>query len=171
MFPVLTNAVSVVKDLIFHPICLGCGGLCDEHADFRHVCARCSPWMVQVQEPHCDGCEHPFWGVVVGERICPHCEGMRPLYGRAKTTVLFKGPARELVLALKYRGGTFALEDMKVLIQKNQALGDFVRAAILVPVPLHPRKLRSRGYTQSVLLAELLERVPQAQELGEEEVA
>jgi ComF family protein len=86
--------------------------------------------------------------------MCPHCEGLKPVYQRAKTITLFKGPARELVLELKYRQGTFVLEDMVALIALNQSIPEFLRDAVLVPVPLHPRKLRERDYNQSALIAE-----------------
>ncbi|MCF3648482.1 ComF family protein [Synoicihabitans lomoniglobus] len=72
---------------------------------------------------------------------------------------LFKGPARELVLSLKYRNGLFVLEDMKVLMRGNPAISEFIADATLVPVPLHPRKRRERGFNQSELLAEALAEV------------
>jgi ComF family protein len=47
------------------------------------------------------------------------------------------------------------LEDMAVLIRETPGLPDYVRGAVLVPVPLHPRKERERQYNQSRLLAQL----------------
>ena len=121
----------------------------------RHVCERCEPLIVRVKRPHCESCGHPFFGEVDGERICPHCDGLIPAYGRAKTVTLFKGAARELLLELKYRRGTFVLEDIKTLIGANAEILEFVKGAKLVPVPLHSRKEREREYNQSRLLAEL----------------
>ena len=90
--------------------------------------------------------------------MCPHCEGLKPKYQRAKTITLFKGPARELVLALKYRQGTFVMEDMVTLIARNSAVTSFLADAVLVPVPLHPRKEREREYNQSELIARAFSR-------------
>jgi len=87
------NWVEGLRDLMFPPVCLQCGGLC-EGSELRHVCARCSPLIVRVREPACLTCGHPFFGEVEGERLCPHCEGLSPAYARAKTVTLFKGPAR-----------------------------------------------------------------------------
>jgi competence protein ComFC len=39
-------------------------------------------------------------------------------------------------------------------MEKNSDIRGFLRGAVLVPVPLHPRKLRERGYNQSQYLAE-----------------
>ena len=147
------------RDLLFPPVCLSCGNLCEETGRLRHICERCEPLIVRVREPHCQSCGHPFFGVVEGERICPHCEGLAPVYDRAKTLTLFKGPARELLLELKYRGGTFGLEDMEALIAERTDILRFLACAILVPVPLHPRKERERGYNQSRMLADVFARL------------
>ena len=156
----LKTMARTMRDLLFPPVCLGCGALCEAVSPLRHVCERCAPTITRVCEPHCETCGHPFFGVVDGERMCPHCEGLRPLYGRAKTLTLFKGVARELVLALKYKQGLFVLEDMGAVLAANPVAMDFVEGAVLVPVPMHSRKLRDRGYNQSLLWAEeILKRV------------
>jgi ComF family protein len=85
-----------------------------------------------------------------------HCEGLQPEFGEGRTAVLFKGPARALVHELKYRGGLFVLEDMAELFARIPHAGEFVRGATLVPVPLHPRKQRERGYNQGYELANAL---------------
>lgn len=142
-----------MRDLVFPPACLACGGLCEE-SPLRHVCVRCVPLIVRVKKPHCSTCGHPFFGELVGERMCPHCEGLRPVYQAAKTVTLFKGPAREYVLELKYHHGFYVLEDIRTLIAGNADVVAFLAGAILVPVPLHPRKERERGFNQSQLIAE-----------------
>ena len=88
-------------DLVFPPVCLNCGGLC-EASPLRHVCARCAPAIVRVEAPHCTTCGHPFYGEVHGERLCPHCEGLHPAFREGRTFTLFKGAARALVIELKY---------------------------------------------------------------------
>ena len=88
--------------------------------------------------------------------MCPHCEGLQPAYGEGRTVTLFKGPARALVHTLKYRGGLHVLSDLERVARRNPHALDFLRNAVLVPVPLHPRKERERGYNQSALLAEAL---------------
>jgi ComF family protein len=72
--------------------------------------------------------------------------------------VRFRGPARDLVLALKYRGARYVLRDMETIFRQSAGLLDHVRGAALVPVPLHPRRRRERGFNQSELLARRLAR-------------
>ena len=88
--------------------------------------------------------------------MCPHCDGLHPKYGEGRTLTLFKGPARALIHALKYHKGLHALADIETLVRASPHITEFIRDAVLVPVPLHPRKERERGYNQTRLLAEAL---------------
>jgi len=90
---------------------------------------------------------------VEGERDCPRCAGLNPAYGEARTAALLSGPVRALVIELKYHHGLHLLADCAALFRGAAHLLAHVRGACLVPVPLHPRKRRERGYNQSALLA------------------
>lgn len=141
-------------DVIFPPSCLHCGGLVTEASPLRHICSVCEPLILRVEPPACPCCGHPYFGETIGERLCVHCEGLAPEFHEGRTAVLFRGPARALVHTLKYRHGLFVLEDMAELIATSPHAADFLRGATLVPVPLHPRKERERGYNQSRELAQ-----------------
>ena len=149
-----------VGDVVFPPVCVGCRGLVETRpgnaAEFRHLCIRCVEQLDFVESPHCSTCGHPFYGVVEGERMCPHCEGLAPAFHEGRTAVLFKGPARALVIVLKYHRGLHVLADMAAIFRRATHVLELARGAVLVPVPLHPRKQRHRGYNQAALLAEEL---------------
>ncbi|HUL55315.1 MAG TPA: ComF family protein [Opitutaceae bacterium] len=140
-------------DLVFPPVCVHCGGLV-EGGGLRHVCARCEALILRVRPPYCHVCGHPFYGEVHGERVCPHCAELVPAYREGRTCVLLTGPARALVHAFKYHRALHVLDDIGVLIRTTPGMADHLRGAVLVPVPLHPRKERERGYNQSRLLAD-----------------
>lgn len=142
-------------DVIFPPVCVHCRGVVED-SPLRHVCAPCARHIEPVHAPHCSTCGHPFYGEVEGERLCPHCVGLAPAFREGRTAVLLKSAARALVHELKYHRGLHVLADMAVLFGAAPGLLDWVRGAVLVPVPLHPRKERERGYNQSRLLAECL---------------
>jgi ComF family protein len=109
-----------------------------------------------VSPPHCSTCGHPFYGEMEGERMCPHCEGLAPAFREGRTAVLSKGTARALVHELKYHRGLFVLPDIEEIFRRSPNVLGLARGAVLVPVPLHPRKERERGFNQSLLLAETL---------------
>jgi len=152
-----------VSDVVFPPVCVHCRGLVEGEGaapgGFRHLCARCARQIDFVTEPHCLTCGHPFYGEVEGERLCPHCEGLAPAYREGRTAVLSKGPARALIHEFKYHRGIHVLGDMAEIFRRSPHVLALARGATLVPVPLHPRKERERGYNQSALLAAELARV------------
>jgi len=146
-----------LADVVFPPVCVDCAGLV-EGGGMRHVCTRCERLIVRVEPPQCTTCGHPFYGELAGERMCRHCETLVPVFREGRTVVLLKGPARALVHELKYRRGPHVLADMETLARGSRPVMEFIRGATLVPVPLHPRKFRQRGYNQAELLATALAR-------------
>jgi predicted amidophosphoribosyltransferase len=76
---------------------------------------------------------------------------------RLWASVAYEGPARDLVRALKFRGALSLAREMAALVVAS-APGDLLRGD-LVPVPLHPVRLRRRGFNQAVALAEAIGRV------------
>jgi ComF family protein len=149
-------------NVVFPPACVACRGLVESVAGadggFRHLCARCVRQIDWVTPPHCTTCGHPFYGEMEGERQCPHCVGLAPDFREGRTAVLLKGPARALVHELKYHRGLFVLQDMEEVFRRAPHVLALARGAVLVPVPLHPRKERERSYNQSALLAVVLAR-------------
>ena len=145
-----------VADVVFPRICVACRGPVDDAADFRHLCDACGRGLAWIRPPACRVCGHPFWGVVEGDRTCGHCDRLVPRFGSGAAAVLLRGSARALVIELKYHGGRQVLEDMSKVVQRTPHLIDHVRDAVLVPVPLHPRKHRERGYNQSHQIAVIL---------------
>ena len=97
---------------------------------------------------------HPFFGDLAENRGCEHCEALTPLFDQGKTAVLLQGAGRSLVHALKYHSGQHVLADISVAMRKTPGFPDYLRDAVLVPVPLHPKKLAKREFNQSRLLAD-----------------
>lgn len=140
-------------DVLFPRCCVHCGGLVEEGA-YRHLCPACAGLLHIVQPPHCTTCGHPYFGKMAENRACEHCEALDPVFGEGKTAVLLQGAGRSLVHALKYHGGQHVLEDIVAIMRRVPGYAAHVRGAVLVPVPLHPRKERERRYNQSRLLAD-----------------
>ena len=141
-------------DTVFPPLCVHCGGLV-EGGGLRYVCSDCEKKITLVQGPHCKTCGYPFPGAVDENtmRVCPHCKELNPSYREGRTVLLFKEVARSLVHALKYEQRLHVLEDMRRLAERNTDLMDWIRGKTLIPVPLHTRKKRERGYNQAELWA------------------
>lgn len=110
--------------------------------------------MVLAREPHCVTCGYPFFGSLEENTGCAHCAELDPLFREGRTAGLFQGPLRRLVHALKYEGAVHLVRDVEAVVRANTHFREFLVGAVLVPVPLHPRKQRERGFNQAHLLAE-----------------
>lgn len=149
MNPKLSELGLGVLDAVFPPTCIHCGSLVEPGNGFQNLCERCVEAMHFIQPPACECCGHPFFGIVHGERVCPHCEGLNPAFGRGVSTLLFKGAARSLIIALKYHRGVYLDRDLEEIFRRCPRVLSFLGDAEVVPVPLHARKLRERGYNQA----------------------
>lgn len=151
---------SVVKhflrdglDVLFPRNCVHCGGVVEE-GTYRHLCPHCAPLLHLVRPPACTTCGHPFFGELDENRLCEHCETLAPVYGEGRTAILLQGAGRSLIHALKYHRALHVLEDIVTAMRRTPGYVEWLRGAVIVPVPLHRRKEREREYNQSRLLAD-----------------
>ena len=151
-------------EVFFPSSCLHCGDAV-EYSDFQFLCRVCSRELFLSKPPICSTCGYPFFGMLAGPRVCPHCVELDPLFKQGKTLFLAKGPARSIIHVLKYQSGFYVLEDVKVMIAKVPHYKEYFDGAILIPVPLHPTKERERGFNQSLVIAKSLNEATEAKDL------
>ena len=97
-----------------------------------------------------------FFGMVLGSKMCPHCADLEPLFEQGKALFLAKDAGRSLLHALKYQQGFYVLQDLRKMVATSRHYLDYIHHATLIPVPLHPTKLRERGFNQSERIADML---------------
>lgn len=127
-------------DLLFPPRCVGC------QREGEWFCAACRSQVEMIPLPICLRCGHHL----PAGQSCGFCHTFR--IDAIRSVAYFDGALREAIHQLKY-GGACVLAD-----PLGQMLAEYVRqnpmaADLAVAVPLHPQRLRERGYNQSQLLA------------------
>jgi ComF family protein len=160
----LKQLTQPLVEVFFPRSCLHCGDAV-EYSDFQFLCRVCSRELFLSKPPICSTCGYPFFGMLAGPRVCPHCVELDPLFEQGKTLFLAKGPARSIIHVLKYQSGFYVLEDVKVMIAKVPHYKEYFDGAILIPVPLHPTKERERGFNQSLVIAKSLNEATEAKDL------
>lgn len=144
-------------DVIYPRHCIACGMAAEgEEASLAFLCQACVVQLPWVRPPHCPTCGCPYYGELADNRVCPHCRERVQTFRQGRTLLKLEMSARALVYALKYHQGTYLLKDIRKLIRQAPDYMQFLEGSILVPVPLHPLRLRGRGYNQSRLLTECL---------------
>ncbi len=90
---------------------------------------------------------------------CGRCTGGPQAFAAGASLGPYEGALRLVLHALKYSGRRRAATRLAALLLEDEAVRQLVGTSdLLVPVPLHPRRLRERGFNQSALLAQALAR-------------
>lgn len=143
-------------DVVYPRHCLICREHLSVHSHYRYICSLCYDTLPWVQYGnHCDQCGGLFRGEIDGLRRCPQCIELNPRFLAGRTFFAYEAGAREWVHTLKYHQGRYLLPDIRLFLRKSSHLCDFLAHSTLVPVPLHAKRLRQRGYNQSQLLAKI----------------
>jgi len=138
-------------DLLLPPQCLTCDAPVGEPG---LLCAACFRETGFVTAPMCACCGVPFSHVGQGgaEQLCPTCRAGQPAFDSARAALRYDGQARRIVLPFKHADRIEVARGLVVLMARAGA-ALLERAEVLVPVPLHRRRLFSRRYNQAALLA------------------
>lgn len=153
----INTLVQGFLDVIFPRNCVISGEPVEEDSPFKFICADAAAKVFAVKPPCCRTCGYPYFGAVMAsDRTCPKCRELHPQYGEGRTVILVEGVGRELVHKFKYQGAGYLLGDFFTLFKHAPGLREYLDHARLVPVPLHSRKLRERGFNQSEALCRAL---------------
>jgi ComF family protein len=144
-------------DLVFPRDC-AVAGTPMETEEPGHLSEAGSRRLGRIVDPRCARCGHPFFGTVLPGRSCPHCAALGEGFGRAVCAFRAKEEVRGLVHRAKYREEPQLLDDLARVALEDVLLRRHLAGAWLVPVPLHPRRERERGYNQARRVAEALAR-------------
>lgn len=97
---------------------------------------------------------------VPGRHLCSRCRASLPWYREyAKSALAYLEPLPQLINSFKFRDAVWLAEDFADLLEESfRSKFDVSSVDVVMPVPLHPRRMRTRGYNQSELLAAALAR-------------
>lgn len=138
-----------VVDLILPPRCPLCESLLE---GARLVCDECRMKISYVQQPSCFRCGKEISDEEV--ELCEDCTGRDFNYIRGFPAINYVEPMRGSLARFKYHNcRTYAqfYADEIVRARGKQILA--VAPEVLIPVPVHKRRLKKRGYNQAGLLA------------------
>lgn len=132
---------------------LGLGGLlaqdcllCAAASDDQILCPSCAAELPRRPEAHCPRCALP----TPGGEICGHCLSQPPHFDATLAAYSYDFPLDKLVQSFKY-GHRLALG--AYFGRQLAALAETITADLIVPLPLHPLRLRQRGFNQALELA------------------
>lgn len=145
-------AFDAVTRFALPPRCAGCGVIVD--GDHR-LCAACWGGLDFLANDGCARCGQPLAGTLAADLVCGPCIASPPAHDGVRAAVAYDAIARTIVLKLKYGGRASAAEFIARLLARHL---DPAEAGVLIPVPLHRRRIWTRGYNQAALIARALAR-------------
>lgn len=146
----LAAPAQALIDLVLPPRCPACRVIVDGDARF---CAGCWGQLAFITAPHCACCGAPFDHDRGAGALCGECLAAAPRFTTARAAVVYGGPARTLVLAMKHGDRAHLAALMAAAMARIAVLP---ADALLVPVPLHRWRLWRRGFNQAAVMARAL---------------
>jgi ComF family protein len=144
----LNQFKTLVLDLLFPPRCVGCGAV------GSFLCSPCQSALPYLPPPLCAKCGRSL----CSGTLCYDCENGPIEIEGIRSLFPFNGIVRQAILQFKYRS-VKALAVPLAQMMRDYLGAHPMPADTLIPVPLHSRRLRERGYNQSSLLARELRKL------------
>lgn len=153
MRTVLSEACSTVGrrllDAVLPPLCLGCAEIVAVPGTLCSVCWQGLSFIAPLQ---CARCGVPFADDLGEAALCVDCLRRVPRFRKARSVLVYDTQSRRLVLPFKHGDRTdMARACGQWMARAGKELLN--EADLVVPVPLHWRRLFIRRYNQALLLA------------------
>ncbi|CAG35009.1 ComF family protein [Desulfotalea psychrophila] len=141
-------------DLLFPRSCV----YCEERIPYgirETLCPACLQKIKPTRPPLCLCCGGPLVGPVETEHLCGTCLLHMPAYNRARSLFIYEDVVRGLIHGLKFGQDMACLRAIDALVTSSGWRAGLPVSDLVLPVPLHFHRLRSRGFNQAFLLAKV----------------
>ncbi|MBO5572753.1 MAG: ComF family protein [Clostridium sp.] len=147
----LKRLASDLPDLLYPRRCPVCDRIVLPKGEY--ICPECRSLLSPVKEPVCMKCGKEIQDA--SQEYCRDCIRHRRSFEYAVSVYNYTETASESLSAVKYKNRRdyldfYAAEAVRVLGRKLAAMG----ADCMIPVPVHPKRMRKRGFNQAQILAE-----------------
>lgn len=146
----LQQSFNSIINYLLPQNCFLCGHLSD-----LVLCECCLQSLPYLQH-HCQRCGKEL---STKDNICGACLVKLPLYKQVRAIFKYEYPVDKLIHAAKFEKNLAILDYLGKEMSKQLSIQLSTKCDlpdVLIPVPLHPQRLRERGYNQSVELARII---------------
>lgn len=146
------QGIEILLDLIYPRRCPVCGDIVRHAKQSGYICPACRHRLQYVESPQCLRCGKHIEDAE--QEYCADCERLPKHYIQGFPVFAYEGAVKDSLLAFKYRNkreyaAFYAEEIWRRYHRQLERLG----ADALIPVPVHRRRYRRRGYNQATLIA------------------
>ncbi|MFP4015644.1 MAG: ComF family protein [Halanaerobiales bacterium] len=126
------------------------------HSEIKGICDSCLK-EIELLEKYCQYCGRDIGTVESDQVLCKYCLDKGYRFEMARSSGTYEGLLKKLLLNFKYNQQTElkrALGHLLYISLKSYYILEEIDR--IVPVPIHDKRLKQRGYNQAELLAEEL---------------
>jgi ComF family protein len=121
------------------------------------ICPDCIGGFLPAESPVCSVCGFVFTSREGGDHLCGKCIDLPKHFGKARAVGLYYRAFMEVIHSFKYKGKLQLAVPLETLLFsvliRHWNINDF---DLVVPVPLHVKRFRERGFNQAYLLVKNL---------------
>ena len=150
----LKKYLNQLSNLLYPQYCLHC----EEGVPGPSIfCENCQAQITRLSESHCFICSIPFESSAATshspDHRCGECRENLPAFSKAVTPFLYEGPLSSAICQFKYQKKPHLAVPLAGLMMNDLAGIAVGGIDSVMAIPLHPSRLRSREFNQSLLLA------------------
>jgi ComF family protein len=150
--------LDFILNWLFPPVCLSCRHIIPVNNIRRvrlRLCENCEPLLEPLKKPVCKKCGAPQRNTNNKKDLplCSDCKGKSFYFSRNTAVFAYDELLRDIIHEIKFRNRKYAAIGLGNLWAAMADENDFEGIDIIVPVPLHQKKERERGFNQAAELA------------------
>ena len=146
------SLVEALLDLLFPPACISCSSHKIPDSQIM-LCQTCREELKPISGPLCSCCGIPFTAATNTDHLCGLCLTNHYHFDRARAVLHYNPPLTGIISRFKYHGQRTGLKTFRALQLQNSQLTEIARPELIIPVPLHRKRLQERGFNQALVLA------------------
>jgi ComF family protein len=145
-----------ITDIIFPPQCISCAAILQPITE-KVFCSACREKVNFLTGSLCPICGITFFDSPSESHLCGNCLENRPYFSSARAVASYETIILNAIHQFKY-GRDLSTGVLLASLMADFSFPDFDshEYSLIIPVPLHIKKLRKRGFNQSIILADAI---------------
>ena len=144
----IKKALQRAVNIIFPAKCVVCNVLTSEDL---LICSECWKDIEFIVDPKCERCGFPFDFDAGSGALCAECHREPPFFDKAFSLFKYSKHSKSFIHKLKYHDQLHIASFLAKLV--SHKLQNLYEYRVVIPVPMHAKRIRERLYNQSAVLA------------------
>lgn len=157
MLAIMDSIISI----IYPTVCAGCNKPNHNNEKNIYICNECYYSIKRHVPPFCQKCGRGLMQTKdIYSGVCSTCQNRKYYFNQAWSICSYEGVIKDLIHKFKYN----QKEQYKAIFENlfNEFFETFnvlSEIDLIIPIPLHPARLREREYNQSQILASIVSKI------------